>query len=117
MQIIFKRNERVVIVSFDTVSENFDSNYERNKFFRELYGWQQVVPGEGKNYTYRRHGLLDEIPHNKISNSVFMIAMQHMKRMEEFFDHWEKKVEYDMIEVVLERKRILKDLRRRDDQL
>ncbi|MBI4895144.1 MAG: hypothetical protein HY831_01495 [Candidatus Aenigmarchaeota archaeon] len=117
MKIIFRKNEKVVIVSFDTVSENFDSNYERNKFFRELYGWQQVIPGERKNYSYRRPGLLDEIPHKKISSSVFMIALEHMKRMEDFFDQWSQKVEYDMIEVILERERILKDLRRRREEL
>lgn len=117
MKIIFKKNDKVVIISFDTVSEKFDSNYERNKFFRELYGWEQIVPREGKNYKYRRPGLLDEIPHQKISNSVFMIALEHMKRMEEFFEQWRKKVEYDIIEVVLERERILKSLRRKEDQI
>lgn len=117
MKIIFRKNEKVVIVSFDTVSEKFESNYERNKFFRELYGWQQTIPGEKKTYSYRRHGILDQIPHNKISNSVFMIAMEHMKVMEDFFDQWRKKVEYDMIEVILERERILKDLKRREHKL
>ena len=112
MQIIFKKSEKVVIVSFDTVSDRFNSNYERNRFFRELYGWEQVVPGDGKNYRYRRNGLLDEIPHKKISTSVFMIAIENMKRMEDFFNHWSSKVEYDMIEVIMESHR-MKGLKRR----
>ena len=113
MRIVFRKNEKVVIITFDTVSSKFDSKYERNKFFRELYGWEQVIPGDKKDYRYRRPGVLDDIPHKKISESVFMVALEHMKRMEEFFEHWRKKVEYDMIEVMLEREELLKDLRRR----
>ena len=63
MKVIFRKNEKVVIVSFDTLSDKFYSNYERNKFFKDLYGWKQTVPGHGKNYNYRRPGLLDNIPH------------------------------------------------------
>ncbi|MFH0836911.1 MAG: hypothetical protein V1870_02165 [Candidatus Aenigmatarchaeota archaeon] len=108
MHIIFRKNEKVVIVSFDTLIDRFDSNYERNKFFKDLYGWKQMVPGNRKTYNYRRPGLLDNIPHEKISSSVFMIAMEHMKQVELFFDQWHKKVECDMIEVMLRRNR--KDL-------
>ncbi len=117
MKIIFKKNQRVVIVTFDTVSNQFDSIYERNKFFRELYGWEQVVPSQGRKYRYRRSGLLDDIPHKKISDSVFMIAMENMKRMEGFFDQWRKKVEYDMIEVILKNEEMIKNLRNREENI
>ncbi|MBI5332933.1 MAG: hypothetical protein HZB65_05135 [Candidatus Aenigmarchaeota archaeon] len=117
MKVIFRKNEKVVIVSFDTLSDRFDSDYERNKFFKDLYGWKQTVPGHRKSYNYRRPGLLDGIPHQRISSSVFMVAMEHMKRIEDFFDQWRRKVECDMIEVVLERERMLKRLRREQDQI
>jgi len=52
--------------------------------------------------------LLDKIPHEKIGESVFMVAMEHMKRVEEFFEQWHKKVEYDMIEMMMEHQRFLK---------
>src|SRR3989344_1733512 len=86
---------KCVIISFRTIPEKFDSDYERSRFFKELYGWKQTVPKNGRRYLYKR--------------TVFLIAMEHMKRMEEFFDEWGKKVEYDIMNVMVERNRI-KDL-------
>lgn len=33
-----------VIIIIDTKPGEFDSDYERNKFFRGLHGWKQTVP-------------------------------------------------------------------------
>ena len=108
MRIEINRNgERVVIVTFSTKAEEFDSNYERNKFFRELHGWTQTVPHGDKKYTYHREGILNDIPHMKISDSVFAIQREHMRMMEAFFEQWRKKVEYNMIEVMMARQRFL----------
>jgi len=43
-----------------------------------------------------------------------MIAIEHMKKMEGFFEQWRKKVEYDMIEVIMEHERMIKDLKERE---
>ena len=101
---------RAVIISFDTHIERFESANERNKFFRGLYGWEQVVPSEHKRYVYRRPGLLDDVPHMKISESVFMIANEHMKRVQEYFDQWHEKVEFEMLEVMLQNQRVMREL-------
>ncbi len=93
-----------VIITFDTVSENFESSNERNKFFRGLYGWNQVVPGNDKKYTYRRNGILDDVPHIKIADSAFIVAMEHMKRLIEYFEEWEDKVDYEIMEIMMKRK-------------
>ena len=99
---------RAVIITFNTRIKRFDSNYDRNKFFRELHGWEQVVPGSGhKKYRYHRPGVLNEIPHAKIADSVFMIMEQHMKRMQDFFQQWEKKVNWEMHEVVMKRQNFM----------
>jgi len=95
--------EKVVIIRFST-TDNFESDYERSKFFRELHGWKQTVPRNGKRYVYHRNGVLDEVPHAKIADSVFIIAMEHMRRVEEFFREWEEKVECDMRRVMMARK-------------
>lgn len=97
---------QAVIISFH--SKKFNSDYERSKFFRELHGWKQIVPKENKKYTYKRSGLLDEVPHVKIADSVFMVAMENMKRMMEFFDEWSEKVDCEMMEVMMNRKRMRK---------
>lgn len=102
MKIIIKDKNltSAVIISFKTNRNRFDSNYERIKFFKELHGWNQTVPKDGKKYEYRRDGVLDEIPHVKIADSVFAIAMEHMKQIEEFFDEWEEKVDYEIMEIM-----------------
>ena len=97
----------MAIITFSTRAEKFDSAYERNKFFRGLYGWEQAV----KKYRYRRPGLLDEIPHRRISDSVFMVAMEDMRQVMEYFDQWQEKVEWEMMEMMMERERFLKNLR------
>ena len=97
-----------VIITFDTISENFESGNERNKFFRGLYGWNQVVPKNDKRYVYRRNGILDEVPHIKIADSAFIVAMEHMKRLIEYFDEWEDKVDYEMMEIMMKKKEMLR---------
>jgi hypothetical protein len=92
---------RCIIIRFRTLSDRFDSDYERMKFFKELHGWKQTVPRENKKYVYHRSGLLDEVPHVKVADSVFIVAMEHMRQIEKFFDEWEDKVEYDAIEIMM----------------
>ncbi len=94
-------SEQVILISFNTCGEKFESNSERNKFFRSLYGWEQVVPGNERQYRYHRPGLLDDIPHMKVSDSVFIVAMEHMKRMQAFFRQWSDKVECEMTEMMM----------------
>ncbi|MCX6819373.1 MAG: hypothetical protein NT129_05260 [Candidatus Aenigmarchaeota archaeon] len=97
---------QVVIITFHTRSERFSSDYERNKFFRGLHGWKQIIPGENKQYTYKRTGLLDEIPHAKIADSVFMVAMENMRQVIKYFEQWHNKIDYEMTEVMMEREKL-----------
>jgi len=108
MKVIIRKKglEQVVIITFHTRTEKFDSDYERNKFFRGLHGWKQMVPGENKRYLYKRTGLLDEIPHAKIADSVFMVAIENMRRVMEYFDQWENKIDYEMTDVMMEREKL-----------
>lgn len=102
MRIEIRGNGAAVIITFDTQAKKFDSDYERNKFFRELHGWKQTVPSGGKRYEYRRPGLLDEIPHIRVADSAFIVAMEHMKRMQAFFREWEDKVDCDMMKIMMQ---------------
>lgn len=93
-----------VIITFHTRASKFESDYERNKFFRGLYGWKQIVPVKKKKYRYHREGLLDEVPHMKIADSVLLVALKHLERMREYFEEWEDKVDFDIMEVMLNKK-------------
>lgn len=94
-----------VLITFTVNTERFDSNSERNKFYKELYGWKQVVKKEDKRYTYRREGLLDEIPNIRVDRSVFIIMKRHMDRMRKFLDEWEDKIKWDKFDVLLDKER------------
>jgi hypothetical protein len=97
-----RRQDRAVLISFDTCSDKFDSAYERNKFFRQLHGWKQIIPGKAKKrYLYHRDGLLDEVPHIKVADSAFIISMRNMEKMMEFFEQWADKVHCEMLKIVL----------------
>ncbi len=93
--------KRAVLITFSVITRNFDSKYERNKFFRELYGWKQIVKKQEKRYTYRRQGLLDEMPHFRVDQSMFVIARKHMERMKRFLEEWEDKVDWNLFDVLL----------------
>ncbi len=94
-----------VIITFHTNSDRFDSDYERIKFFRGLHGWKQVVPREEKRYYYRRNGLLDEVPHVRIADSVFAVMLKDMQRIVEYFGQWDDKIDFEIMRITMEKKR------------
>ncbi len=95
--------KKAILITFSVESKKFSSNYERNKFFRELYGWKQIIKKEEKRYTYRRSGLLDEIPHLKVDQSMFIILEKHMQKMIEFLEDWEDKIRWNKFNVLLDK--------------
>ncbi len=107
MKITIKRGSEMVIITFRTRTDRFESDYERNKFFRGLYGWKQIVPRNHKKYFYHRSGLLDHIEHEKIADSVFMVAIKDMERVMQYFEEWHDKVECEAMEVMLRKRRPL----------
>ena len=64
---------------------------------------QYLVIKQNKRYEYHREGVMDEIPHLKVANSVFIIMQEHMKMMEQFFSAWEDKVMVRSFPVMLDR--------------
>ena len=108
-----KGSNTAILISFDINSQKFESLSERSKFFEELYGRKQVIKREKKVYKYHREGLMDEVPHIKVDNSVFIIAMEHLRRMEEFFDQWEDKVMFKTFPVLL-KERQMKELKNKE---
>lgn len=113
MRIEIRKKHAAVLISFDTVRERFESASERNRFFWALHGRKQTIIKSEKRYEYMREGLLEEIPNIKVDNSVFIVAMEHMKRMMEFFDEWEDKVAVRTFPVLLDRKE-LKELKAKE---
>jgi hypothetical protein len=106
MRIEIKKKGQAILISFDTIKENFESASERNRFYWKLYGRKQVVTKSSGRYEYNREGLLEDIPHIKVANSVFIIAMEHLKRMMEFFNEWENKIELKTFPVLLDEKEL-----------
>jgi hypothetical protein len=100
-----KKDNTAILISFDTVKEKFESPSERNRFFWELHGRKQVVNRGSERYEYNKEGLLEEIPNIKVADSVFIVAMEHMKRMQEFFKEWQDKVEFESFPVLLDERK------------
>jgi hypothetical protein len=100
-----KKDNTAILISFDTVKEKFESPSERNRFFWELHGRKQVVIKQSGRYEYNKEGLLEEIPNIKVADSVFIVAMEHMKRMQEFFNEWQDKVEFESFPVLLDERK------------
>lgn len=94
---------RGILITFTVRSKKFKSNYERNKFFRALYGWKQMLRKGDKKYTYEREGLLDRIPHKKVDQSSFIVKTDDFDEIENFFDEWAGKVMSNTFKVLLER--------------
>lgn len=92
---------KAVLVSFSVRSEMFKSDYERNKFYRRLYGWRQKVRKTYGDYNYYTEGLLDEIPFLKVDRSLFIVSCHHLELIRKYLDEWERKVDYSVFEVLL----------------
>lgn len=97
---------RGILICFNISSKKFDSNYERNKFFRGLYGWKQMIQKktkEGKKkYEYERKGILDEVPYKKVDQSSFIVETDDAKKIFEFFDEWTDKVMWNTFKVLID---------------
>jgi len=101
-----------VLITFSVRSGKFGSLYERNKFFRGLYGWKQIIRKEvfagqkqrtrEKVYSYRREGLLDEIPHEKVDQSSFIVPEEEVERVIKFFREWRDKVMWRCFKILLD---------------
>jgi hypothetical protein len=100
-----KKDQTAVLISFDTLRDKFQSPSERNKFYWELHGRKQVVIKKSVRYEYDKKGILEQMPNIPVSDSVFIVAMEHMKRMEQFFKEWENKVEFEMFPVLLDQRK------------
>jgi hypothetical protein len=96
--------KKTLLITFTVKTNKFESMSERNKFYKELYGWKQIVKKEEKKYTYWREGLLDEIPNIRVDRSIFIILKEHMNRMREFFEEWNDKIKWDVFDVLLNEK-------------
>jgi len=96
-----KEEKKAVLICFSVKSGKFESHYERNKFFRGLYGWNQVITKERKVYQYRREGLLDEIPHKKVDQSSFIVPEDDFLKIAKFLKHWHDKVIWQNFKVLI----------------
>lgn len=94
-----------ILVVFSVRSNKFKSNYERTIFFKKLYGWKQVVPNEmtEKKYEYERPGILDEMPHEKVGQSSFIIPEDNFDDIMGFFEEWSNKIILRTFKVLLDR--------------
>ena len=102
------KKRKAILVTFTIRSEMFKSNYERNCFFRGLYGWKQIIRKANKKYVYRREGILNKIPHIRVDESVFIILKKHFEEIERFLREWEDKVMWDTFEVLLDEEKCKK---------
>jgi len=107
------KEKKAVLICFSVKSGKFESHYERNKFFRGLYGWKQMIRKEvmieGKKpktqekvYTYRREGLLDKMPHKKVDQSSFIVPEDNFEKITRFLKEWHDKVIWKTFKVLLE---------------
>jgi len=94
-------SNRALLVAYDTNRDRFDSLYERNKFFRGLFGYRQTVTENGKTYRYEKEGLLSTIPTIKVEDSVIILQDDDAETLMEYLDDWAPQVEYRTFTVVL----------------
>ena len=104
------------LLTYSTKRKKFDSVYERNKFYRGLFGYKQTVRKNGKEYSYEKDGLMDEIPHMRIDDSVFVTSTGYVSRIEAYFDDWGDKVSIHVFTVIIEDQSILERIKGDGDE-
>jgi hypothetical protein len=94
--------EEASLLTYDTKRKKFDSVYQRNKFYRGLFGYKQTVKKNGKEYKYEKDGIMDKIPSIRIDDSVFILAKQHTGEVEDYFSNWGDKVKHHIFTVMID---------------
>ncbi len=98
---VIKKNDKAVMFTF-TMKSSGVTNSEKTKFYKELYGWTQTVPGGKKKYVYHREGVLEDVPHEKVDQSSFIVPEDEADKMMDFFDDWGKKVMMRTFKVLID---------------
>src|SRR3989344_2683782 len=91
-----------VLITFSIRTEKLKPS-EKTVFFRKLYGWKQVVSNEDKTYEYESPGILDEVPHEKVDQSSFIIPENHADELMDFFEQWHNKIMLKTFKVLLDK--------------
>lgn len=102
-----------VLITFSINGKTFKSAYEKNIFYRGLYGWKQIVKKQSGIYKYEKGGLLNQIPHEKVDNSIFIIDKGNEEAIRDYFKQWHNKVMFQMFEVVREMQEEREKMRKR----
>ena len=68
-----------------------------NQFCKKFYG--QDTSSHGGKYRYRRHGLLDDIPHIKLMGGVIIVKKDSTKKLIDFLRGYE--AEFYVRDVIL----------------
>jgi len=108
-------SEKAALLTYNTNREYFDSVYERNKFYRGLFGYRQTVKKNGKTYEYEKEGLMDKVPNTRIDDSVFIFAKTYTGKVEDYFQKWENKVSHHIFTVLVKEKHILDKIKQEDN--
>lgn len=103
--------EEAALLTYDTNRDKFDSVYERNKFYRGLFGYRQTVKKNGKKYEYDKEGLMDEVANVRVDDSVFIVAESNVSKIENYLDEWGEKVAYRIFTVLIEDETILEQIK------
>ena len=106
--------KNAVIITFST---NTDNNSDKTKFFKQLYGWEQTIPGKKKTYEYHREGFLEKIPHKRVGEGSFMVPENNFKEVMQFFEQWHKKVITNVFKILLEDQDIFDEFDRQTRQM
>ena len=107
---LYMTEEPAALLTYNTKKERFESVYERNKFYRGLFGYKQTVKKNGKKYEYQKDGLMDQVPNVRVDDSVFVLADRNTGRVEEYFVEWSGKVSYHIFKVLIEDSNILEQI-------
>lgn len=107
--------KKATLLTYNTHREHFESVYERNKFYRGLFGYKQTVKKNGKKYEYEKDGLMDEIPNCRIDNSVFIIAENNVGKVKEYLKRWNEKVSFNVFTVLIKDEKIIDKIQDQGD--
>ena len=107
--------KKATLLTYNTHREHFESVYERNKFYRGLFGYKQTVKKNGKKYEYEKDGLMDEIPNCRIDNSVFIIAENNVGKVKEYLKGWNEKVSFNVFTVLIKDEKIIDKIQDQGD--
>jgi len=101
---------KALLVTYRAEGRMFDSTYQRNQFYRGLFGYRQTVKRNGKRYKYDKDGIADLSGVTRVDDSALLFVKGRREEILDYMQDWPQ-VSHHVFKVEVEDKQLRRQLK------